>query len=118
MRKPIYMTFLLLCAVAYTSVSCAVTKVPVTTHECEKAVLPTTVEFSANFHGAIIKFIPNYDWNGGAYVAFYAVKRIVWSVDETFYSNGYRAKLSKAVKEVIVPPDSKNKIFLTQLKQC
>lgn len=109
MKRTIYISLLLFAVTASVGVSCANAKVPAFTMNYEKALsCTTTVVNDANFNGAITNYTVeavNYD---GAFTDVVAFVRPYPTVDETFYRNGYKAKLSKAVKEAIVPPDSKS----------
>ena len=103
--KKVFIISLLSLALAITvNVSCAAVKVPAATCEPEKAVLPTLVGLPAIDHGAISKLtIQNFD--GGVYVVYLSLDKITWVTDESFYLTGYKALLSKAVREIIAPPD-------------
>jgi len=116
--KPTFKILLLtFAAMSFVGVSCAVAKVPATTMKNEKAIVPTSVELFANSYGAIT--LPVHVVTYDAILAQPMVcSKCLHCVDETFYRNGYKAKLNTEVKEVIVPPDSKRKIYLSQLKQC
>lgn len=117
--RNINLLLLLFVATAFVGVSCAATKVPVATMKSEKAIIPTSVEYFANHNGAIPDLtvvIKNYC--AGMFTDILAVKSVRYCIDENFYLCGYKAKLNKTVKEIAIPPDSKNKYVSMPLKFC
>jgi hypothetical protein len=100
----VHKLFLLLAlSCAIVSVSCAKVNTPAFTERIEKAVI--LKEYSATYGAFVIKPEPVY--LTGMVQPIYAVEKIHWSVDETFYAFRYRAKLSDAVEEINAPPDKR-----------
>lgn len=107
MKKQFYISLILLSAVAFVGVSCAATTVPAATANYEKAKATLVVDAN-DFDGAIVYHF-TFDKLAGYNEQFISVVKHEWATDEEFYLNGYKAKLSDAIEEIIAPPDNKER---------
>lgn len=96
---------MLFAVTVFTSVYCEAAKVPAATTILDKAALTTYVALGACPNGAIIAPVIDYcGLQAATIVEIYALVKIHWAVDETFYLTGYKDLLNKEPVEILAPP--------------
>lgn len=103
MRQTLIMLTFAACVLLSSTVYGEGAKVPASTTAIEKAVLPT-MSVPANTNGANIKIVPMHNFAEAFHIDDMLLAEIHWLGDETFYSIGYKAVLSKEKTEIFVPP--------------
>ena len=105
MRKTIFLLGAIAFVLSLTTVYGEVPKVPGTTLVIDKAVIADNAKPASN--GANIYRLSAPELFGYN-VEILGLAKIHWVADETFYSTGYKALLSKEVTQIFVPPSNEN----------